>query len=327
MNFILFNVLLLAAGFLAFLIFSVGVMTCLAPLALFAKSESPPTALRVRWPLVVPVMGIAGIFQVYLWGLWAAFCVALTIHFTQKPEVTWDWVYWIQGFGGFAGLVGVAAPTGMIVWLAHKQESSWSAEDARAIRAGILLCSLVNILAFPIFSLNPSLMELPYGWALKPLGVVRADPLSSDAEIPPSEYVDQQYQFAFQFPTDWKIEKNLPPGEAGEIRVMVRHPAKPMLVSAVIGDTGKTFTERQFKSNPYRDALAEAMIEWTVEQVYKKASRGIGADRMLVSKRRVLESNAGVKFYISTAHTKGNVRMLMAGIHIIAFEKPYVVSS
>lgn len=99
-----------------------------------------------------------------------------------------------------------------------------------------------------------------------------------------------------------------------------------MFVSAVVGDIGKTFTERQFKSNPYRDALTESMIEWTVEQVYKKASRNIGADRMLVSERRVLQSSAGVKFYISTGHTKGNVTMLMAGIHIIPFEKPYVVS-
>jgi hypothetical protein len=45
MNFILFNVLLLAAGFLALLIFSVGVMACLAPLALISKFEHPPKAL------------------------------------------------------------------------------------------------------------------------------------------------------------------------------------------------------------------------------------------------------------------------------------------
>ena|SRR6185312_16367842 len=46
MNFILFNVLLLAAGFLALFIFSVGVMACLAPLALISKSEHPPRALE-----------------------------------------------------------------------------------------------------------------------------------------------------------------------------------------------------------------------------------------------------------------------------------------
>lgn len=67
-------------------------------------------------------------------------------------------------------------------------------------------------------------------------------------------------------------------------------------------------------------------MEWTVEQIYKKASRDIGAERMLVSERRMLESNAGVKFYILMGHTKGNVTMLMAGIHIIPFEKPYVAS-
>jgi hypothetical protein len=92
MNFILFNVILLFAGFLAVLVFSVGLMACLAPMALFAKSENPPKAV------MLPLIGIAGIYQIYLWGFWSAFCVAMAIRFTQKPEVTWDWLYWITGF-------------------------------------------------------------------------------------------------------------------------------------------------------------------------------------------------------------------------------------
>jgi len=31
------------------------------------------------------------------------------------------------------------------------------------------------------------------------------------AEAPPREYVDVQYNFAFQFPAGWKLEKNPPP--------------------------------------------------------------------------------------------------------------------
>ena len=38
--------------------------------------------------------------------------------------------------------------------------------------------------------------------------VATAGPFRSVAEAPPKEYVDHQYQFAFQFPADWKIEKN-----------------------------------------------------------------------------------------------------------------------
>jgi hypothetical protein len=57
MNFILFNVILLFAGFPAVLIFSVGLMVTLAPMALFAKSGNPPKAF------MLPLMGIAGIYQ------------------------------------------------------------------------------------------------------------------------------------------------------------------------------------------------------------------------------------------------------------------------
>jgi hypothetical protein len=73
------------------LIFSVGLMVILAPMALFAKSGNPPKAF------IFPLMGIAGIYQVYFWSFWSAFCVAMTIRFTQKPEVTWDWLYWLTG--------------------------------------------------------------------------------------------------------------------------------------------------------------------------------------------------------------------------------------
>ncbi len=150
-------------------------------------------------------------------------------------------------------------------------------------------------------------------------------PVQSVAQAPPREYVDHQYQFAFQFPTDWKFEKVPPQGEAGEVRVIVRHPTKPMRVMATVGQIGKTLTKRQFESSAKRDAVVEAMMELSLEQVYKKTSRDIGADRMIVSEKRVLPSDAGIKFYISTAHIKGRVTMLVAGIHIMPFEKPYGV--
>lgn len=151
-------------------------------------------------------------------------------------------------------------------------------------------------------------------------------PFASVAEAPPVEYVDHQYQFAFQFPADWKFEKNPPPGEAGEVRALVRHPTKPMRVMATVGHIGKTITKRQFESSPVRDATLEALIELSVEQVYKKASREIGAERMIVSEKRGLPSDAGIRFYISTAHFKGRTTMVVAGFHIVPFEKPYMVN-
>jgi hypothetical protein len=171
-----------------------------------------------------------------------------------------------------------------------------------------------------VFAFAPSLVLPPYGWVLKPLRLAY-DGLTIpvvQGEAPPKEYVDHQYQFAFQFPADWQFEKNPPPGEAGEVRAIVRHPTN--------GHIGKTITKRQFESSPNRDAAVEAMIELSVEQIYKKTSRDIGAERMIVSEKQVQPSDAGIMFYLSTAHIKGSITMLMAGIHIAPFENPYMIT-
>ncbi len=153
-----------------------------------------------------------------------------------------------------------------------------------------------------------------------------ASPAQPRPEAKIAEYTDNEYGYAFQFPSDWKIEKNPPPGEAGETRAIIRHPAKPMHVMAIVGNIGKTVTKRQFESSLNRDAMVEAMMELSVEQVYKKVSRDIEAERMIVSEKQMQPSDAGIKFYISTAHIKGNTAILVAGTHILPYEKPYMVT-
>lgn len=312
MNFILFNIILLVAGLIAVLIFSFGFMVCLAPMALLAKSEKPPKAF------VLPILGIAGIYQMYFWGFWSAFCIAMTISFTQKPEVTWDWLYWITGFMWCTSLIG---------WLSHReQQTSQSLKETRGIQTGTMLYSLVAIVGFLVFAFNPSLMLLPYGWALKPLGVAIAQPFDSVAETSLKEYVDQQYQFAFQFPADWKIEKSPAPAEAGEVRAIISHPRKPIRVIAIVRRLDSAFTKREFESSLNSDGIMEAIMELTLDRVYKKSSQDVGAERMVVSEKRSLPSEAGAKFYISTALTKGNVTMRSAGTHIVPFEKSYMIT-
>lgn len=153
MNFIIFNAILLFAGFLAVLIFSVGLMAVLAPMALFKKSGNPPKIITI------PLLGIIGIYQIYFWGFWSAFCVVMTFKFAQRQEVTLPWLYWIAGFMWCISLIG---------WLAHKeQQSSQSLEEAQGIQKGTTFYSLIAIAAFLVFAFIPSLMQQPYGWALK----------------------------------------------------------------------------------------------------------------------------------------------------------------
>ena len=157
MNYIFFNGILLFGGFIAVLVFSFGLMACLAPLALFRGSQDPSKAFTL------PITAIAGIYQVYFWGFWSAFCVAMTTKYTQKPEVTWDWLYWITGFMECISL---------IAWLAHKErQSSQSLEEVRGIQKGTSFYSLVAVVAFLVFAFAPRLMVAPYGWVLKPLGL------------------------------------------------------------------------------------------------------------------------------------------------------------
>ena len=106
--------------------------------------------------------------------------------------------------------------------------------------------------------------------------------------------------------------------------MIVRHPTKPMHVMTTVSHIGKTMTKLQFESSPNRDAAVEGIMELSLEQ-YKKTSRDIGAKRMIVSEKRQIPSNVGIKFYISTAHVKGRVTMLVSGIHIIPFGKPYMI--
>jgi hypothetical protein len=153
MNFIYFNGILLFAGFLAVLIFSIGLMALLAPMALFKESESRPKAITVL------IYSILGIYQIYFWGFWSAFCVVMTFKFAQKPEVTLPWLYWIAGFIWCISLIG---------WLAQKErQGSQSLEEAQSIQKGTTFYSLIAIAAFLVFAFLPSLMQQPYGWALK----------------------------------------------------------------------------------------------------------------------------------------------------------------
>jgi hypothetical protein len=126
-------------------------------MALFAKSE------RLHKIVTLPFLGMAGSYQIYFWGLWSGFCVAMTFKFTQKPEVTWDWLYWITGFMWCISVIG---------WLAHKEkQSSQSLEESRGIQNGTTLYSLIAIVSFLAFSFFPSFILPPYGWALKAFGL------------------------------------------------------------------------------------------------------------------------------------------------------------
>ncbi len=157
MNYLFFNGLLFISGLLSLFFFSFGVMTFLSQLALLAKSDNPPKML------IFSLRGIAGISQIFFWGLWSAVCVVITIKYAQRSGVTWPWLYWVSGF------IWCASPMG---WLAYQERSRGQAvNNVQKARKGSTACSLVAIVAFIVFAFSPKLIAPPFGWILKPLGL------------------------------------------------------------------------------------------------------------------------------------------------------------
>lgn len=140
------------------------------------------------------------------------------------------------------------------------------------------------------------------------------------------EFTDNEHNYAFQFPSDWKIQKPQVRNEYGEVRVVVQGSGQGT-VMAMVTELGKSISKERFTSDPNRNAVIEQLIDLTIVQVYKKTSRDVKATEMLVSERKIIPFEAGISFYISTAHffDKG-IPMLVAGIHTIPFGEDHMIT-
>ena len=157
MNFIIFNILLLVAVFPAAIILGIGVMLIMLPFTPLLKSDSPPKIV------LIPTMVVAGAYQSLFLGFMGCICVGVTTKYIQKPDVTWDWLYWICGFMWCTSLLG---------WLLQKeQQTITSTQEARSVDTGAMIYSLITIAAFLIFAFVPNLVEWPYGWFMNLTGL------------------------------------------------------------------------------------------------------------------------------------------------------------
>ncbi len=154
-NFLKFNGWLLLASFLATIVFGLGLWAFLGPAVLLNKDQTQPKML------VRLLFALSAVFQIYFWGLWSAFCVAFTIRFTQKPEVTWLWIYWLTSFSWCIGLMGFFA----------QGESVLPPEDTKKTGLGIAAYSVVIVGAFLVFAFFQKPMMSLYGWFLTLIGL------------------------------------------------------------------------------------------------------------------------------------------------------------
>jgi hypothetical protein len=137
------------------------------------------------------------------------------------------------------------------------------------------------------------------------------------------EYLDREYGYSFQYPATWKVHK-LPEGAANkDVRVRLNGPNGSSF-TVVIDRMGKNRSRAEFEADPNRTKRVEELIQQTMAQVYQSISTNIKADEMTVGERRDLTNDIGIKFYISTLHTRktGNP-IIVAGIHSHPFSKSY----
>ena len=150
---------------------------------------------------------------------------------------------------------------------------------------------------------------------------------SGAASTQPMEYTDNVYNYAFLFPSNWKMKKPLET-QVGEMRVLLAGPSGTTAFVIVLPMEGRTITKAQYDKNPNRDAIVEGFMNLTVEHVYKKSANDAKATRMAVSEKKMLPSEEGIMFGISTLQFIGpkEIPMVMAGIHVIPFGKDHLIN-
>jgi hypothetical protein len=156
MNFLYINLLLMATSWVALMVFSFGIVACLIPLAPFLKGKNPPKIVSFS------TIFLAAIYQIYFWGLWSAYCVAVVMKYTQLDEVTTNWLYWVCGFMWCTALIG---------WLSGKEQQGQSFQEAQNTKKGSALYSLIAVVGFLTFAFVPHLAVIPYGWFMELTGL------------------------------------------------------------------------------------------------------------------------------------------------------------
>jgi hypothetical protein len=159
------------------------------------------------------------------------------------------------------------------------------------------------------------------------LAIFAASPQRLFAQSEVSEFTDNEYDYAFRYPLNWKMRPP-PPKRAddfGEIRVFMVGPRAALTVT--VGRHGKIVSETNYRSNPNSDQIINTLIEITIDQLYKKMSRTLNASRMSVLERKAFDSNKGIRFYISTIHfIRGKPPIAVIGTHLQPFDKPYAIA-
>ena len=111
--------------------------------------------LKEKYPsigkiLLYPIMLVVFLAHAYVFCGWSAYISARALVYTNHPEVTHTWLYYLVGF---------FMCSGPLSYMAAKEN------DPENKNGHLLYIGLV-IVAYLIFSIWPIIMHVPYGWFL-----------------------------------------------------------------------------------------------------------------------------------------------------------------
>jgi len=154
--------------------------------------------------------------------------------------------------------------------------------------------------------------------------MVGVSPTATGAVI--MEYTDNEYNYTFKFPSDWREKEVVEQDEFGEVRVLLQGPrASSIMVLVNSLGKGRKISKEHFNSIPNRNSFVNQMMNFTVDQIYRTTSKKMNASKMIVIERQIRPSEAGIKFYISTLHFINDVPLGLAGIHTVPFGQDHII--
>lgn len=156
-----------------------------------------------------------------------------------------------------------------------------------------------------------------------------ASSVQTNGKVTVLEYIDNEYGFAFQYPSDWKIATTLPKDESSQMRIGFNTPGSNAVAVSVEKLDHPTISRAEFISNPNRNVFMDSLINLTIDLVYKKTSLDIGASRMVVGDKYHIPSNEAIKFFINTLHfvktENSEFPTIISAIHCFPFDKDYTI--
>jgi len=146
------------------------------------------------------------------------------------------------------------------------------------------------------------------------------------AQEPPKLFADSKYGFAFQYPSDWKVQKLPPRDEGGEVRAYIKHPSRPVFVVASVGELGYRLTRQEYLAHKEREKLNASLLDWVRIRLYRKTSLELGASKMEIAREEVTHDETGILLYLATGNTVESGTVAVAGQHVLPFGKTHLVS-